>query len=158
MIDLCVTELIKNPDPYQPNFAARKWTVVSALDYFDLVRELAITAFEYMEAKGHLLPEITRHGLDGISMCWLNHDEDRIVTIILEPGKFSYRWGKRGISVPTYTHDIQKMMDMMDLFSRYLDRAIEVNHDSLGGDAFSVGIGATCYRNPSLKRRDELTP
>lgn len=142
-INLCVTELIKNPEPYQPNFGARKWTEVVALDCFARVREVAETVYENMESRSHYVPEITRHGVDGITMSWYE-DEDRIVTIILEPSKFSYRWGRQGVKLPTYTidqADDAKKAEMLELFSSYLNRKIEVNHDTVGGDSISVGSG-----------------
>jgi hypothetical protein len=129
MIDICVTELIKNPDPFKSNFGTRKWSEVLALGYFDRVHDHAKLAYEYMDAQGHHVPEIGRHGPLGITMSWTDDEDDnRIVTIVLEPNKFSYRWGKIGVALPTYVNEVQKLPTMLDLFSKYLNRTIEVKH------------------------------
>lgn len=127
-MDICVTGLIKNHDPFMPHFGSRKWSTVIGLDYFDRVRDLANTVFVYMDVRGHYVPEIVRHGVDGIAMSWTD-DETRIVTIILDPGKFSYRWGKQGCSLPTYNKETQNMPGMLDLFSKYLNGTIEIKHN-----------------------------
>jgi hypothetical protein len=146
MIDICVTALIKNADPYKPNFGSQKWSTVLNLDHFDRVHNIAKAAFEYMDGQGHYVPEINRRGLHGITMAWA--DEERIVTIVLEPGKFSYRWGRQGVVLPTYTKEVQGMLGMLDLFSKYLNRTIEVTHDAAEGDIYSLGSGACRHQGP----------
>jgi hypothetical protein len=146
MIDLCVTALIKNHDPFMPHFGSHKWSSVAELDCFYKVREPANTAFEYMDEQGHHIPEIVRHSSDGIAMSWT--DEERIVTIILDPNGFSYRWGKQGASLPTYSKAVQKLPEMLDLFAKYLNRTIEVDNDATGSDEVQDRSGSRQERDP----------
>lgn len=144
MIDLCVTELIKNHDPFQPNFGSRRWSRVIAMDHFDGVREVAEAVYENMVSREHFLPEVTRHGADGITLTWTN-DDGRMVKIILSPHKFSYQWGKQGLKLPIYTIEKgndAKAAQMLNLFSSYLNRGIEVVHEK-SGDNYSLSSGAS---------------
>lgn len=92
IVDVCITDLIRERDPWSTNFKARKWSEVIGLEQYESIHDLANEIYVTMTHASYFCPEIRTNGPHGIEIIWTGKFE-RKISIFLSPNSLpKYRF------------------------------------------------------------------